>query len=94
MARYATFSATFKVEDYELLKKKYMETDLYKLERDEYGEDHQFLSSTAILELLIGVNDKASRDIGVEFYASACDLDTEEERRNASNADLVYGRTY
>ena len=94
MARYATFSATFKVEDYELLKKKYMETDLYKLEQEEYGEDHQFLSSTAILELLIGVNDKASQDIGVEFYASACDLDTEEEKLNASNAYLVYGRTY
>jgi hypothetical protein len=90
MTTYATFSATFKVEDYELLKKKYMETDLYKLEIEEYGEDHQFLSSTAILELLTGVDDKACHDIGVEFWASTCELDSEDETRLACNADLVY----
>ena len=91
MTTYATFMVTFKVEDRELLMSKFRETDLYRHLKDVEGkEEAEMLSSSAILELLIGINIEGQAAIGVEELASSSHPDTEDENRIATNIDTDY----
>lgn len=86
---YATFSATFIVKDIELLKKKYAETEWGQIAFAEIESgEHDFNSASAILDLLLERGRES--EIGVEFYASSCEPDSEDGERNASNGTLVY----
>ena len=89
MTTYATFSATYIVHDVELLKRKYEELASSRVYLEEpTEEDMEFMASQAILDLLdYGVS---ASDMGVEFYSSTCEPDTDDEARNASIGNLIY----
>ena len=94
MTTYATFTVTFKVHDRELLMSKFRETELYQHIKEQEGrEDDEMLSSSAILELLIGLNFEGQAAIGVEELASTSDPDTDDENQIATSihyGDVTY----
>lgn len=85
---YATLSATYIIEDINLLKKRHKDSQFGDQYLKEIADgEYEFMASQAILDLLNeGVRPE---DMGVEFFSSACEPNSEDDTYTAVDRVLV-----